>query len=203
MIGMLRGNVLAVEADSMLLDVNGIGFDIRMPKSDLSTLRANQSCSVHTVMNVSQDAVTLFGFTASGSKELFLQLQKASGIGPKVALSILSTLNPKQLIKAIADGDSTALSRAPGLGKKGAQKIILELSGKVDIPSSEASEQTQHVDAGSEQVVQGLMSLGWQEKEARQAVRKVCEGQHIEEPIVEQDIPNILRMALTSLDKGR
>ncbi|MFT9009714.1 MAG: Holliday junction branch migration protein RuvA [Bifidobacterium sp.] len=203
MIGMLRGNVLAVEMDSMLLDVNGVGFELRMPKSDLATLRANQPCSVHTVMNVSQDAITLFGFLASGSKELFLQLQKASGIGPRVALSILSTLNPKQLVKAIADGDAAALSRAPGLGKKGAQKIILELSGKVDLASDESSESARDDDEGTGQVIQGLISLGWQEKEARQAVRDVYERQHISEPIAEHDIPNILRMALTSLDKGR
>lgn len=203
MIGMLRGNVLSVDRDCLVLDVNGIGFEIRMPKSDLATLRANQTYSVHTVMNVSQDAVTLFGFVTAASKELFLQLQKASGIGPKVALSILSTLNQKQLVAAIADGDATALSRAPGLGKKGAQKIILELSGKVDIPQSDTPPELATMDAGAEQVIQGLISLGWQDKEARQAVRSVCEEQHIDEPIVQEDIPQVLRMALTSLDKGR
>ena len=94
----------------------------------------------------------MYGFSSLASKRMFLQLQKVSGIGPKVALSLLSTLPPERLAKAVADGDATALAKAPGLGKKGAQKIILELKGSIDLSQIEgASKEVRSAeDAGSD-----------------------------------------------------
>ena len=129
MIGLLNGRVESVDADAALIDVGGVGYEVRMPAAELSALHAGQETRVFTSLNVSQDAVTLYGFLTQASKRMFLQLQKVSGIGPKVALSLLSTLPPDRLARAVADGDATALAKAPGLGKKGAQKIILELKG--------------------------------------------------------------------------
>ena len=176
MIGLLNGHVESVDADAALISVGGVGYEVRMPAADLSALHAGQETRVFTSLNVSQDAVTLYGFLTQASKRMFLQLQKVSGIGPKVALSLLSTLPPDRLARAVADGDAAALAKAPGLGKKGAQKIILELKGSIDLSQIEGSSApaAAQVDAGSMQVVEGLMSLGWRQQDAEHAVHEVC-----------------------------
>ncbi len=205
MIGMLNGSVVSVESDLALIDVGGVGYETRMPSADLSSIHAGQDIRVYTSLNVSQDAITLYGFLTPASKRMFLQLQKVSGVGPKVALSLLSTLSPDRLARAVSDGDATALAKAPGLGKKGAQKIILELKGSIDlsqVEGSSASSATQ-VDTGALQVVEGLMSLGWRQQDADKAVDEVCREQGIVTPLSEQDVPRVLKLALASLDRGR
>lgn len=205
MIGLLNGHVESVDADAALISVGGVGYEVRMPAADLSSLHAGQETRVFTSLNVSQDAVTLYGFLTQASKRMFLQLQKVSGIGPKVALSLLSTLPPDRLARAVADGDAAALAKAPGLGKKGAQKIILELKGSIDLSQIEGSSApaAAQVDTGSMQVVEGLMSLGWRQQDAEHAVHEVCVEEHIETPLTNQDIPRVLKLALNALDRGR
>lgn len=205
MIGLLNGHVESVDADAALISVGGVGYEVRMPAADLSALHAGQETRVFTSLNVSQDAVTLYGFLTQASKRMFLQLQKVSGIGPKVALSLLSTLPPDRLARAVADGDAAALAKAPGLGKKGAQKIILELKGSIDLSQIEgsAAPAAAQVDTGSMQVVEGLMSLGWRQQDAEYAVHEVCVEEHIETPLTNQDIPRVLKLALSALDRGR
>lgn len=205
MIGLLNGHVEAVDADAALISVGGVGYEVRMPAADLSSLHAGQETRVFTSLNVSQDAVTLYGFLTQASKRMFLQLQKVSGIGPKVALSLLSTLPPDRLARAVADGDAAALAKAPGLGRKGAQKIILELKGSIDLSQIEGSSApaAAQVDTGSMQVVEGLMSLGWRQQDAEHAVHEVCVEEHIETPLTNQDIPRVLKLALSALDRGR
>lgn len=205
MIGLLNGHVESVDADAALISVGGVGYEVRMPAADLSALHAGQETRVFTSLNVSQDAVTLYGFLTQASKRMFLQLQKVSGIGPKVALSLLSTLPSDRLARAVADGDAAALAKAPGLGKKGAQKIILELKGSIDLSQIEgsAAPAAAQVDTGSMQVVEGLMSLGWRQQDAEHAVHEVCVEEHIETPLTNQDIPRVLKLALSALDRGR
>lgn len=205
MIGLLNGHVESVDADAALISVGGVGYEVRMPAADLSALHAGQETRVFTSLNVSQDTVTLYGFLTQASKRMFLQLQKVSGIGPKVALSLLSTLPPDRLARAVADGDAAALAKAPGLGKKGAQKIILELKGSIDLSQIEGSSApaAAQVDTGSMQVVEGLMSLGWRQQDAEHAVHEVCVEEHLETPLTNQDIPRVLKLALSALDRGR
>ncbi|PXY80253.1 Holliday junction branch migration protein RuvA [Bifidobacterium indicum] len=203
MLAMLTGRVSAIETGCAVIDVSGVGYEVRMPQSDLGSMRSESTVTVFTSLNISQDSVTLYGFLSRSSKSLFIQLQKVSGIGPRVALSILSTLTPDQLAQAVADGDSTALSRSPGLGKKGAQKIILELSGKLDISSIGSTQPRKDIDSGSRQVVEGLVSLGWQQHDAEQAVNKVCKENDFPMPLSKQDVPKVLKQALTLLDRGR
>ena len=112
MIGMLHGQVDFIDAASAIIEVGGVGYETRMPSADLASMHAGQTVKVYTSLNVSQDAITLYGFSSLASKRMFLQLQKVSGIGPKVALSLLSTLPPERLAKAVADGDATALAKA-------------------------------------------------------------------------------------------
>lgn len=205
MIGMLHGQVDSIDVASAIIEVGGVGYETRMPSADLTSMHAGQTVKVYTSLNVSQDAITLYGFSSLASKRMFLQLQKVSGIGPKVALSLLSTLPPERLARAVADGDAAALAKAPGLGKKGAQKIILELKGSIDLSQIEgASPETRSTeDTGSEQVVEGLMSLGWRQQDAVHAVQDVCESNHIDIPLGDDDVPRVLRLALASLDRGR
>ncbi len=113
MIGMLKGRVESVDTSNAVVDVHGVGFELRMPSNDLTAMHMGQDVKIYTSMSVSQDAITLFGFLDARSKRMFLQLQKVSGVGPKVALSLLSTLAPDDLAQAIHDGDDKALSRAP------------------------------------------------------------------------------------------
>ncbi|MBH9971932.1 Holliday junction branch migration protein RuvA [Bifidobacterium sp. W8109] len=203
MLAMLTGRVAAIETGSAVIDVSGVGFEVRMPQSDLASMRAESTVTVYTVLSLTQDALTLYGFLSRTSKSLFAQLQKVSGIGPRVALSILSTLNSDQLAQAVADGDAAVLSRAPGLGKKGAQKIILELSGKLDLDAGKGRQGPAQTDDGAHQVVEGLISLGWLQRDAEQAVEQTCKEGDYTLPLQSADIPKVLKQALTRLDRGR
>ncbi|KXA19756.1 Holliday junction DNA helicase RuvA [Gardnerella vaginalis] len=207
MIGMLVGQVASIDARTVLINVSGVGYEAYMPTVDLSTLHEGQEVCVYTSMQVSQDAITLYGFTTQAAKRMFLQVQKVSGIGPKVALSLLSTLNVDRLLQAISEGDVTALSSAPGLGKKGAQKIILELKGSLDLNSlsqdNSRISSNKTIDSGINAVIDGLVSLGWRQSDAQRAVEQVCAENNIITPMKDADMPNILRMALASLDRGR
>lgn len=212
MIGMLVGQVVSVDSRTALILVSSVGYETYMSSQDLSSLHEGQEVRIYTSMQVSQDAITLYGFTSQAAKRMFLQVQKVSGIGPKVALSLLSTLNVDRLVKAIADGDVTSLSSAPGLGKKGAQKIILELKGSLDSAlfasdnsdnSSTSKLQNKNIDSAKQSVIYGLVSLGWRQVDAQKAVEQVCAENNIVTPIAEADMPNVLRMALTLLDRGR
>ena len=204
MIGMLTGHVRSVGTEVVILEVQGVGFELRMPVNQLARMHTGERLCVHTCLNVSQDSLTLYGFVDEASKTMFLRLQKVSGIGPKVALSILSVLDPDALTRAIAADDVRTLSQAPGLGKKGAQKIILELKGSIDLTSLNAAggeDRTQN--ESDNQVIQGLMSLGWREQDAVSALQEVCERESIERPIDPDAVSDVLRLALASLDRGR
>lgn len=210
MIGSLRGTVTAVDAASALIEVGGVGYEVRMPASDLSRMHAGSEAQVTTSLSVSQDAITLYGFLEPASRRMFLDLQKVSGIGPKVALSLLSTLPPAQLARAVSEGDAAALAKAPGLGRKGAQKIILELKGSIDLDALDgdgragaAAVSRPPEDTGMLQVVEGLITLGWRQQDAEQAVRAACEANGIPVPVSPDDVPRVLRLALVSLDRGR
>lgn len=208
MIGMLNGVVVQIDAATALIDVHGMGFEVRMPSADLASLHVGSTANVLTSMSVAQDAITLFGFLTDGERRMFLQLQKVSGIGPKVALSLLSTLPSDQLVQAIRDEDAGALAKAPGLGKKGAQKIILELKGSIDLSAApaqgeRAAERRMPQDAGTDRVVEGLMSLGWKQQEAQQAVEAVIEDSGIATPLSDDAVADVLRLALASMDRGR
>ncbi|AKV55248.1 Holliday junction DNA helicase ruvA [Bifidobacterium actinocoloniiforme DSM 22766] len=203
MLAMLTGSVAQIEQSLAVIDVGGVGYEVRMPSSDLAALRTGAQATVYTSLNISQDAVTLYGFLSRSSKTLFTQLLKVSGIGPRVAISLLSSLTPDQLAQAVSQGDAAALSRAPGLGKKGAQKIILELSGKMDVDALNTGKQAEAQDQGLRQVIEGLVSLGWVQRDAERAVEEACQVNGYEKPLDRADVPLVLKAALSLLDRGR
>ena len=206
MISYIRGELVALEEDKVIVDVGGVGYGIFLSGQAMGQLPpVGSKVKIHTYLNVKEDAMQLYGYLNRDALSVFKLLIGVSGIGPKVALSLLSTLPPDRLARAVADGDATALAKAPGVGKKGAQKIILELKGSIDLSQIEGSSATASTpeDTGAEQVVEGLMSLGWHQQDAVHAVQTVCADNQIETPLNAEDVPRVLKLALTSLDRGR
>lgn len=182
MIGYIRGTVEEIAEDMLLLDHNGMGFRIFMAAGHLSGgVRAGDEVKIHTYLQVKEDAMQLYGFFSRDDLEVFRMLLSVNGIGPKAALGILSGLSADELRFAVLSEDVTAISRAPGVGKKTAQKLILELKDKFDLEDAfekklagvSAREAAGSKNEAVEEAVQALTALGYSGTEALQAVRKV------------------------------
>jgi Holliday junction DNA helicase RuvA len=165
MIGSLRGTVLEVHPTFLLLEVNGVGYLVKGSASLLTSLHAGSQAFLYTHDHVREDAHDLFGFVARAEQELFERLLSVSGVGPKVALSILSTGPFDQVRRAILSGDIDLLTSMPGIGKKTAQKIILELKGRLVEEST--------LPDGEAEVLEALVSLGYSRDQSRDALRSV------------------------------
>lgn len=197
MITYIKGELVAIEEEKVIVDVNGVGFGIFMPGQAMSMLPAiGEEVKLHTYMNVREDAMQLFGFLTRDDLKVFKLLIGVSGIGPKGGLSILSKLSPDDLRFAVMANDAKAISAAPGIGKKTAEKLIIELKDKLDIEDvlNKASDDTgrMSVSASNEaqaEAVQALVALGYGNTEAVKAVKKV--------PLDEQTtVEEILKAAL-------
>lgn len=195
MIASVRGKVLEVGLNSAVIEVGGVGLDLRCTPDTLSTLRIGHEVAMPTSLVVREDSLTLFGFADSEEKELFELLQTASGVGAKTALTMLACLSPDVLRGAIASEDVKMLTRVPGIGQKGAQRIILELKDRIGAVASAVPAAVRSA-AWEQQVHTGLVGLGWSVKEADGAVAAV----RIEatEPA---DVGALLRAALRTLGK--
>jgi Holliday junction DNA helicase RuvA len=185
----LRGVLAAKHPDRVILDVGGVGYDVAVTPAALAALPGvGEEAVVHTHLYVREDQLALFGFTSEDGKELFRLLIGVSGIGPKVALAILGTLSPDELRKAVAADDIDALTAVPGIGKRSAQKLMLELRPKLDVaelPSVSAG-------TSSADVREALESLGYQPAEIRDAMRELPPDLAVEE---------LLRLSLQELGK--
>ena len=186
MIAYLRGKVLTTTAETAILDVNGVGYEVYCSGGAFRTLTVGAIGEVYTYLQVKEDGVTLFGFDSPKEKELFLKLISVSGVGPKMGISILATLSADDFAMAIATADVKRLSAVKGLGKKTAEKIVLELHGKISalevLGASEdaltpAPEKAAPVklSAQDEEAVAALMGLGFTRAESAQAVKKAHE----------------------------
>ena len=131
MIALLRGRPAARSADSLVLDVGGVGYLVSAPSGLIQRLPADRDSTLHTSMIVREDAMQLFGFESVEERDVFDQLRQVNGVGPRTALSLLSALNPDDLAGAIDREDTKTLCRAPGVGKKLAERLCLELQGKL------------------------------------------------------------------------
>lgn len=195
MIASVRGRVLEVGLNSVVIEVGGVGLDLRCTPDTLSTLRTGHEVTMPTSLVVREDSLTLFGFVDSDEKELFELLQTASGVGAKTALTMLACLSPDVLRTAIGSEDVKTLTRVPGIGQKGAQRIILELKDRIGAVPSSAPPASRPV-AWEQQVHTGLVGLGWSVKEADGAVAAV-RGEATEPA----DVGALLRAALRTLGK--
>ncbi|WP_372733439.1 Holliday junction branch migration protein RuvA [Nocardioides sp.] len=195
MIAFVRGQVAALTLTSAVLEVGGVGLEVLCTPGTLATLRPGQSATLPTSMVVREDSLTLFGFVDDDEKQIFELVQTASGVGPKVAQAITAVLAPDDLRRAIAEEDIKTLTRVPGIGQKGAQRIILELKDRIGLPSTSTVPHSAQV-AWRDQVHQGLVGLGWSTRDAERAVDGVAD-QAGEIP----DVPALLRAALQTLSR--
>ncbi len=181
MISHLDGAVSAVAPEGAVIEVGGVGLLVQCTPGTLATLRTGERARVATSLVVREDALTLYGFAADDERDVFELLQTASGVGPRLALAMLAVFTPDALRQAVAAEDITALTRVPGIGRKGAQRIVLELAGRLGSPGMTSGQGRPAAAAPGlpgaapwrDQVRAGLVNLGWQAREAEQAIAAV------------------------------
>lgn len=172
MISLVNGVVRAISTDKIIVEVGGVGLSLAVTQKTTAQLNVGVSVQLFTTLVVREDALMLYGFFEDGDRALFELVQTVSGIGPKVALSIVSSLSPSQLAVAIYQEDISAIEKVPGIGRKGAQRLILELKGKLtDFGTSSKSERHQPV--WREQLTSALVSLGFTAKDSDSAISQV------------------------------
>jgi holliday junction DNA helicase RuvA len=203
LIAFVRGTVADVTLSSAVLEVGGVGLELHCTPNTLATLHVGSPSTLPTSMVVREDSLTLFGFLDDDEKSVFELLQTASGVGPKLAQAMLAVLTPDELRRAVAGEDVKALTAVPGIGQKGAQRIILELKDRIGVaagpgPGRSAAAAPVH-DSWRGQVHAGLVGLGWSGKEADKAIDAVAPeaGQD-----AQPDVGALLRAALRTLSRA-
>ncbi len=199
MISSVRGEVLSVGLDHVVVEVGGVGFAVQATPATLATLRRGEEARLHTALVVREDSLTLFGFADADARELFGLLQTVSGIGPRLALATLAVLDPGKLRAALVEGNITVLTSVPGIGRKGAERLTLELRDKVTALAGAPGDAPAVTAPGAlrAEVVEALAGLGFPAKQAEQAVDKVlAEGDG-------HTTAGVLRAALATLGRKR
>jgi Holliday junction DNA helicase RuvA len=198
MIAFVRGEVAEVTLNSAVLEVGGVGLELMCTPHTLATLRTGQIAMLPTSMVVREDSLTLFGFVDDDEKQVFELVQTASGVGPKLAQAMLAVLTPDAVRRAVAGDDVRTLTAVPGIGQKGAQRIILELKDRIGAPfTGGAAVRVVASEPWRDQVQQGLVGLGWAAKDADKAIDAVAD-QAGERP----DVAALLRAALRTLSRA-
>ena len=195
MIGKLTGKIIEKNPPEILLEVGGVGYEILCPMSSFYAMGESENISLHTHFNVKEDAQTLYGFVSKDEKTLFRELIRVNGIGPKVALAILSHLNIASLINAVANEDDVLLAKTPGIGKKTAQKLIVELKdrlAKLELSASQTQNITSSINANpnTKKAFQALQALGFKAKEAERMLEVITDELLSTEEIIRQALQN-------------
>ena len=201
MISYIRGELVAIGEEKVIVDVNGVGFGIYMPAQSMNCLPAvGEEVKLHTYMNVREDAIQLYGFLTRDDLKVFKLVIGVSGIGPKGGLSILSQMSPDDLRFAVMANDAKTIAKAPGIGKKTAEKLIIELKDKLDIEDVlnrdvEDVSAASSVSASNEvqaEAIQALVALGYGSTEATRAVKKVSINE-------DTTVEDLLKVALKNM----
>jgi Holliday junction DNA helicase RuvA len=212
-IASLRGRVASVRLDSVVLEVGGVGLLVQATPGTLAELRPGQEAQLSTSMVVREDALTLFGFADADERDVFETVQTVSGIGPRLALAMLAVHTPEGLRRAVASQDLTALMRVPGIGRKGAQRIVLELTDRLGAPSGgtvAGGAAATGVASGAavpwrDQVLDALVGLGWPARAAADAVDSVVgtanSAVSVDLTTDPPDMAQVLRAALRQLGR--
>ncbi|MEV6595981.1 Holliday junction branch migration protein RuvA [Actinoplanes sp. NPDC051346] len=200
MIASVRGVVAAIAPDSAVIEVGGVGLAVQCAPGTLAGLKAGTEARLATSLVVREDSLTLYGFADDDEKHLFELLQTASGVGPRLAQAVLAVHQPEAVRRAISAGDIAALTRVPGIGKKGAERLVLELRDRIGAVSTGPDGVVGALAGGwQEQVRQGVVALGWSAQQADQAVAAVAESLDGETP----PVPILLRQAIRLLGRTR
>lgn len=202
MIASLSGRVAELRLDAVVVEVGGVGLLAHATPATLAGLRPGGEARLATSLVVREDALTLYGFADADEREVFEAVQTVSGIGPRLALAMLAVHSPEALRRAVATEDLTALQRVPGIGRKGAQRLVLELGDRLGPPSSaDGGPPPASVADQRASVVEALVGLGWNARAAEDAVRAVVPEDA--GAVAAEDVPAVLRSALRALGGGR
>lgn len=209
MIASVRGEVLEIGLDHAVVEVGGVGLMVHTTPATLATLRRGQEARLATSLQVREDSLTLYGFATADERDLFALLQTVSGVGPRLALATLAVLDPDTVREALVCGDTATLTRVPGIGRKAAERLVVELRDKVTAPArpvtdtSSGAAPVARVGAANghrTQVVEALVGLGFTARPAEQAVDAVL-AEHADGAAL--DASSLLRAALTRLGRAR
>ena len=202
MIASVSGEVLEVALDHVVIEAAGIGYRVNATPATLATLRPGSTSRLVTAMIVREDSMTLYGFSDGDTRDLFLLLLSVSGVGPRLAMATLAVHDAPTLCQALADSNVVALTRVPGIGKRGAERMVLELREKVSLAgltsSPGAIPTNGHAVRGP--VVEALIGLGFAAKQAQEATDKVLAS---EDNAAAATTSGVLRAALSLLGKVR
>ncbi len=201
MISAITGEVTWVGVDRLVVDVGGVGLSVMCTPQTAMAARVGSHQRFATVLVVREDSLTLFGFDDIDSRDTFEAVQTVSGIGPRIALALLATLTPDELRRAVQAGDHAALTKVPGIGAKGAQRIVLELTGRLGLPAAADTSAALESD-WREGVCAGLESLGWSRKDGERAVAIIAERDDLGFEAGTPDLAVLLKAALQALDRG-
>ena len=209
MIAHLDGLVCAIAPEGAVIEVGGVGLLVQATPGTLAGLRTGERARVATSLVVREDALTLYGFASDDERDVFELVQTCSGVGPRLALAMLASFSPDGLRQAIASEDVAALTRVPGIGRKGAQRIVLELAGRLGSPVAPAGVLGPPPGAGAaagaglwrDQVRAGLVNLGWPARDAEQAIAAVA-ADLTASPNGDVDVSVALRAALRKLSRA-
>ncbi|HEX2745514.1 MAG TPA: Holliday junction branch migration protein RuvA [Streptosporangiaceae bacterium] len=207
MIAHVRGTVAGVAPDGAVIEVGGVGMRVQCTPGTLATLKLGEPAQVATSLVVREDSLTLFGFTCDDERNVFELLQTASGVGPRLALAMLAVHTPDALRRAVSAEDLDTLTMVPGIGKKGAQRIVLEMKDRLGSPGDggtglPGTRPAQRVPSWRDQVQSGLVNLGWPVRDADQAIAAVEEEGTVNGSDGEDvDVATVLRAALRKLSR--
>lgn len=210
MIASVSGTVAALAPDTAVVEVGGIGVAVQCTPGTLARLRVGEQSRLATSLVVREDSLTLYGFEDEDARQTFELLQTASGVGPRLAQAMLAVHSPDALRAAVSSGDEKALTAVPGIGKKGAQKLLLELKDRLGEPLTAASAAVPGQAAGGAQggwrgqLHSALVGLGYATREADEAVAAVApQAEEMAASGAEPPVPQLLRAALQTLNRAR
>lgn len=197
MIAQLSGKIVSIGLDQAVIEVGGVGYLFFTTANTLATFQLEQSVTIYTHLVVKEDSLTLYGFESAQTVKVFSTLIGVSGVGPKTALAALSVFSTDQLRSVFANRDEAALIKIPGVGKKSAQRLLIEVGEKLGLPTEPVDlGKPTSLDQKSKEVVQALEQLGWKTKMAETAVSEA----YAEHP--QTSVPELLRSALQRLGKA-
>ena len=207
MIAHLRGTVAGVAPDGAVIEVGGVGMRVQCTPGTLATLRPGEPAQVSTSLVVREDSLTLYGFTSEDERNVFELLQTASGVGPRLALAMLAVHTPDALRRAVSTEDLNTLTMVPGIGRKGAQRIVLEMKDRLGPPGDGGDglpglRSSQRLPSWRDQVQSGLVNLGWPARDADLAIAALEEEGTISGSNgLQVDVATALRASLRKLSK--